>query len=176
MRTWLILGLWTGLLSSRAEVVDSLVASVDSIAIKHSDVMREIRMTAFMNHEEPKFDAKAQKDAVNRLIDQALIREEIEDGMYVPDDPKTAEALFQQLRDSYGGEEGLTKALQSRGITEDALKKQLQWQASVLRFIQLRFGGGDNGPPAQSVNDEFFAWLDQTRDKRKVQIREARLQ
>jgi hypothetical protein len=159
-----------------AEIVDSVVASVGYVAIKHSDVLREIRMAAFMNHEDPNFSAAAQKDAVSRLVDQAVIREEIESGMYVPEDPQTADSMLQQLRSSYGGPEAFAKALSKYGITEEQLKKQLQWQASVLRFIQLRFGGGESAPPSQAVNDEFFAWLDQMRDRHDVQIKEARLQ
>jgi len=161
--------------AARAEIVDSMVASVGTTAIKHSDVIREIRLTAFMNHEKPDLRAASQKEAVNRLVDQALIRQEIEGGMYVPDDPQTAASLLKQLRETYGGADGFTKALANCGVTEEALKQQLTWQATVLKFIQLRFGGGVAGAPAESVNEAFFAWLDQMRKDRKIQIQEARL-
>lgn len=175
-RSVLILVFVTGLVGIvNAEIVDGMVASVGTTAIKHSDVIRELRLTAFMNREKPDLGAASQREAVNRLIDQALIRQEIEGGMYVPDDPQTADSLLKQLRDSYGGMAAFTKALADSGVTEEALKQQLAWQATVLKFIQLRFGGGVAGAPAESVNEAFFAWLDQMRKDRKIQIQESRL-
>ncbi len=56
------------------------------------------------------------------------------------------------------------------------LLRQLEWQASVLRFIQLRFGGGGDGAPLEDVNAAFFAWLEQTRKNKTIHIQEARLQ
>jgi hypothetical protein len=171
---WIILAL-VACASSRAEVVDGMVASVETAAIKHSDVMREITMTALMNRETPNFGVASQKEAVNRLVDQALIRTEIDAGAYVADDPHAADGLLRQIRASYGGTAAFARALASNGITEEALRKHLRWQATVLRFVQLRFGGGPTGASPEMVNEAFFAWLDQMRKERRVEIREARL-
>jgi hypothetical protein len=171
---WIIL--LAGLASCHGEIVDSVVASVGLTAIKHSDVLREIRMTALLNHESPNFSPASQKDAANRLVDQTLIHQEIDAGVYVPEDPQVAEGMLKQLRTAYGGQEALNKALASQGFTEEALRKEMQWQSTVIRFVQVRFGGGAGGAPAEDVNDAFFAWLDQMRMDKRVQIREARLQ
>jgi hypothetical protein len=173
---WITLALTFGLTGVQAEIVDSMVASVGTTAIKHSDVIREIKITAFMNRETPNLSPASQKEAVNRLVDQALIRQELEAGMYVPQDPQTADSLLRQLRDAYGGIEPFQKALADRGLNEQTLKAQLSWQATALKFIQLRFGGGAAGAPAEAVNEAFFAWLDQMRKDQRIQIQEARLQ
>lgn len=164
-----------GLISSQAEVIDAVVASVGLTAIKHSDVMREIRWTALLNRQEADFGPASRKEAANRLIDQALIRQEIDAGVYIPDDPQTEEVLLKQLRTLYGADEALTNALATYGFTEEALKKELDWQSTVLRFVQVRFGGGARGAPEQDVNDAFFSWLDQMRKDKRVQIQEERL-
>jgi hypothetical protein len=164
--------------AGRADVVDSVVAIVNTTAIKHSDVIQEIRFTAFLNREPVDLSPAAQQDAVNRLVDQTVIRQEIEAGLYAPEDPERAEALFVQLRNSYSGPEAFRQALDSHGITEDKLHRHLEWQASVLEFIELRFGQGDPSAPGQTVttgNEEFFAWLDKMREQARLEIRKERL-
>jgi hypothetical protein len=181
---WSVLLLAASIAGLKADIVDSVVAVVDSQAIKHSDVIREIRLTDFLNHEKLDLSKAAQKEAVNRLIDQAVIRQEIDAGMYVPSDPDQAAALLDQVRQSYGGASGFSKALASYGITEEELKNQLAWQTAVLEFIQLRFGTNEKAAAqaaqgtsrqASSGNDDFFAWLDQMRKDRRIVIHEERL-
>ena len=166
----------------QAEIVDSVVAVVDGRPIKHSDVIREIRLAAFMNHEDASFSPSVKKEAVKRLIDQVFIRQEIiATSAPVPsaiDNLKRADTLLQQLRTSYGSDPDFRQKLMSYGITEQELRQQLEWQVAVLQFVELRFGRIQNpgAGSANTVNDEFFAWLDSMREQKRVEIREERLQ
>jgi len=164
-----------------AEIVDSVVAVVDGRPIKHSDVIREIRLTAFMNHEDASFSPSVQKEAVKRLIDQVFIRQEII-ATSVPfsstiENVKRADTLLQQLRASYGSDADFRQKLVSYGITEEELRQQLEWQVAVLQFVDLRFGRiqTPGAGSANTVNDEFFVWLDSMREQKRVEIREERL-
>ena len=179
MRTPLvILLIAAGAACSPAEVVDSVVATVNGRAIKHSDVLREIRLTAFLNHGEADVSPAVQKETVNRLIEQAIIRQEIEAGAFSPPDPLKGEDMLRTLQETYKGKEAFREAMASRGIDESTLRKHLEWQAAVLHFVQLRFGQAGTGddPQARPVNDRFFAWLDQMRKEQRIVIREGRLQ
>ena len=154
--------------ASPAEVVDSIVAVVGQHAIKKSDVMKQIRLTAFLNQEPANFGPEAQEAAADRLIDQALIRDEILARMYIMRDAD-AEPLLKQLQESYATPQQFSDALGRYGISQGELLGHLNWQARVLEFVQLRFGG------SQRVNEDFFAWLDQMRAEKRIQIRKERL-
>ena len=59
-----------------AEVIDRIAVVVGKIAIKASDIRREMRITQFLNREPVSETAEARKKAAERLIDQAIIREQ----------------------------------------------------------------------------------------------------
>ncbi|MEP7351666.1 MAG: hypothetical protein ABI824_00400 [Acidobacteriota bacterium] len=165
---------------AQAEVVDSLVAVVGSAAIKHSDVLRDVRMTAFLNKGSVKTDQKSQEEAMNRLIDQALIRQEIEAGAYELAAPSRVEEAVKPVQESYGGAVAFQSALQRYGITADDLRAYLRWQITVVDFVELRFGNGlagdattasDHAPTA----DPFIAWLDSARKNQRIITKPERL-
>lgn len=139
-RCILIAGLFV--MVGRAEIVDRIAIIVDNQAIKHSDILNEIRETAFLNNEKLDFSIDEQKKAANRLIDQALIRKDIQAGNYAMADPALAEQLLRQIKQRYPNEAAFRQALARSGITEDMLKQHLEWQTQVLKFVELRFGGG----------------------------------
>jgi hypothetical protein len=125
-----------------AEIVDRISVIVDGHVIKHSDIIREIRLTDLLNHETPVLDLGEQKKAVARLIDQALIRKELQAGLYSSPDPAEVEALLQQLKQSLGSDAAYQRALASYGVSDADVRKHLTWQFSVLRFINARFATG----------------------------------
>lgn len=181
-----------------AEIVDRISVVVDGHIIKHSDIMRDIRLTDLLNHETPAFDLSERKKAVARLIDQALIRKELQAGLYSSPDPSEVDALLQQLKQSFGSDAGYQQALAAHGISDQELRKHLHWQLSVLRFVNVRFATGAQIPDTEvrayyqqhlsdfrragkakldleslhpdieqaiageRVNQQFFAWLDES--------------
>ncbi|MEO8048772.1 MAG: hypothetical protein ABI833_00020 [Acidobacteriota bacterium] len=139
-RHWL--ALFVCVVGGRAEMVDRISVVVDSQIIKHSDIFRDIRLTDFLNHETPSFAVAEQKKAVARLIDQALIRKELDAGLYSIPDPSEVDSLLQQLKNGFGSDAAYRRALATYDLSEADLRKQLNWQLTVLRFVSLRFGGG----------------------------------
>jgi len=131
-------------LATPAELVDRIAATVGGSVITLSEAILQARITAFLNEEPLPLNAEAIHRAIERLVEQRLIRREIEAGNYALADSLTAEALLAQVRQQrFGGQPGaMAAALRAYGLTETELRDQLQWQATVVRFVDQRFRAG----------------------------------
>ncbi len=125
--------------AAQAVLIDRIAIVVGDRPIKDSDIQREIRVVSFLNKEQPDFSEAGRKAAAQRLIDQMLIRREIEIARYSAADPKEVEQLYAQVRSRYASQQAFQEALQRAGITEEELRRALTWQITVLRFIEQRF-------------------------------------
>jgi hypothetical protein len=155
-----------------AEIVDRVAVVVDGNVIKQSDILSEIRVTNFLNSAKLDLSLAAQKEAASRLIDQKVIRKAMEAGLYRPPASAETDQLLQQVRQKFANDAAYQRELAARGITEDVLKEHLLWQLAVLRFIGLRFQGAD----ADAVNQQFFAWLDESRKTARIDFKVESLQ
>jgi len=52
-----------------AVIIDRIAATVENRIVKESDIKRDIRVTSFLNSENPDFSVASQRKALNRLID-----------------------------------------------------------------------------------------------------------
>jgi hypothetical protein len=120
-------------------VVDRIAVSVATQAITLSEVKEEVAVTAFMNGEKPDYSPGVLRRAVDRLVDQALIRREIDLGRYAMPGPDVASSMLAALQKQHGGRTGLDRALASYGLTRQELQAHLAWQATLLQFIEMRF-------------------------------------
>lgn len=156
-----ILGLSTIL--SGAVVLDRIAVIAGGHAIKLSDIDRDIRLTDFLNRAPLEFNSISRRAAVERLITQQIIRDEIVSGGYRRTPESQAVQLESDLRrDRFGGsEQRLRQALHSYGLTEDELQMQLLWQITVLQFINQRFRGAVvvTNEDARDFYDEHYAEL-----------------
>jgi hypothetical protein len=166
----LCISLPTGMLT--AEIIDRVAIVVDGAVIKQSDILNEIRVTDFLNGAKPDLSLVAQERAASRLIDQKLIRKAMEAGLYLPPSSAETSQLLQQVRQRFATDTAYTRELAARSLTEDLLKEHLLWQLAVLRFVSLRFQGSD----ADAVNQQFFAWLDESRKTARIDFKVKRLQ
>jgi hypothetical protein len=132
-----------------AEIIDRIAVSVASSVITASDVDREIRVTAFQNGVTPDFRAANRRETAQRLVEQKLIRREMELSRYPLPDPSEAGPLLEQLRmGRYKSDSEFQQALAVSGITEQELRDALLWELTLLRFIEVRFR------PAVQVSDQ----------------------
>ena len=170
--------LCVAVLLGRAEIIDRIAIIVDRQAIKDSDITEEIRVTSFLNKDKVDLSLAARKKSASRLIDQAILRKEMDVGNFVTSDEEEAARLLDQLRRGYPSTAAYQQALKSYEITEEQLKDRLSWQTQVLQFIKLRFGDLD-APSGQTVsvdvNKQFFAWLDETRKEAHIVYKEENL-
>lgn len=144
---------FVALLSSimlHAVIIDriAIVVGGDKI-IKDSDINRDIRLVSFINKQKADFGADARRTAASRLVDQMLIRREIEVGMYsVPSESDVAKTLAGVEKSRCPTAAQCKKEMADYGLTQQELKEYLSWQLTVLRFIDIRFR------PAVLVTDE----------------------
>lgn len=161
--SWLLApGFWILLLP--AEIIDRIAISVGNQVITESQIDQEIRLTAFLNHQKLDLAPEARRQAAARLIEQALIRRDMELSRYPAPQPAEAEESLRGAETSYGSPAAFQQALQQYGITEEALKQRLLWQLTLLRFIDYRFR-----PGIQIPDTEVQAYFDQELDKWKQQ-------
>ena len=126
-------------LSLTGEVLDRIAVVVGQTVITESQLDEELRVTAFLNHKPVVRDRDARRAAVNRLIEQELVRREILVTHYPP--PSTAEIarLYAETEKEYGGAKAMEEALTRNQLTEAILKEHLELQLTILKFVDVRF-------------------------------------
>jgi hypothetical protein len=160
-----------------AVVIDRIAVIVDKRVIKLSDIQRDLRGTAFLNREPLRIDSDTMHKSAERLIDQALIAEEIARGGYASAPESDADAMLKQLeRDRFGGSEArLQQELARYGLSESQLREELLWQLTVLRFIDDRFRAGvpcgDEAAAQKEVDKNFDDWLAEVRKRAHIEYR-----
>lgn len=162
-----------------AVVLDRIAVTVGTDVIKDSDIVRDIRVTSFLNGEPLSITPESRRKAAERLIDQELIRNEAEVGRYTEATKEDVDKLLAQIRSSrFPSEDAFRSELKRYGLTEEQLRNQLRWQLNVLNFIEQRFR------PGVLVSDEdvekFFqenrAKLQQTAGSKPLTLDDAREQ
>jgi hypothetical protein len=136
-------------------VIDRVAVVVGLRAVKLSDIQRELRVTSFLNRQPLDESSAAMHKAAERLIDQELVRQDLQRGQYSQPTAEDAAAFLQQLKHSrFAGSDTLFQAeLTRHHLTEDQLRRQLLWQLTVLRFIDERFR-----PGILITDEDIAAW------------------
>lgn len=148
----------------RAEIIDRIAISVGNQVITQGQVDEEIRLTAFLNHEKLDLSIAERKKAAGRLIEQALVKRDLDLSRYPLPAPSEAEASLKDIKLSYAPESHYQEILQQDGIAEDALKRRLLWQLTLLRFVDFRFRPGIQIPEADVntyYDQELSKWKQQ---------------
>ncbi|MBV9759263.1 MAG: hypothetical protein JO340_01755 [Acidobacteriaceae bacterium] len=151
MRFLLALMLISASLAS-AVIIDRIAVVIGKSIIKDSDIDRDLRVTEFLNGDPLDLSEAARKKAASRLIDQVFIRREIEVGDYRDATLQQADAQIDKLeRRKFRTQAAYQQALKRYGIAEIDLRTQLQWQLTILNFIDVRF------KPAVLVTEDEIA-------------------
>ncbi|MGD0298880.1 MAG: hypothetical protein ABSE86_17375 [Bryobacteraceae bacterium] len=144
------------------EIIDRIAISVGNQVITESQIDEEIRLTAFLNEEKFDLGNAERKKAAARLIEQTLIRREMEFSRYPLPPLSDAAHSLDTLKERYKTDADYQKALDADGVTENGLMRRLWWQATFLRFIDYRFRPGIQIPDA-----DVQAYYQQQLDKWK---------
>jgi len=147
--SWMLL-----VISVRGEIIDRIAVTVDTSVITMSEIVLQLRITAMLEDKPLKLDEEAIREAADRLIEQTLVRREIAIADYPAPSPDVADKALQDLKQQrYGSDAIYRAALQKYGVTEAALKSQLLWQLTLLRFVEVRFR-----PSVQIPTEEVRAY------------------
>jgi hypothetical protein len=126
--------------AGRAEIIDRIAVSVGNRVITESDLLRQIRVVAFQNGVKPDFSPANKRAAAEKMIEQKLIERELESSRYpLPTAAELAPVLDEFKKAHYPDDAAYRKALAGYGITERDLLAVLEWERTLLRFIELRF-------------------------------------
>ncbi|HEY6392413.1 MAG TPA: hypothetical protein VIX89_14105 [Bryobacteraceae bacterium] len=125
-----------------SEIIDRISISVGNQVITKAQVDEEVRLTAFLNGGELDLSADERKKAADRLIEQTLVKRDMEFSHYPIPDAAEADPALKTLKEHYHSDALYQQALDRYGITEEVLKRRLWWQTTLLRFIDYRFRPG----------------------------------
>ncbi len=122
-----------------AAIVDRIVITVDQKVITAAQLEEELRVTAFIERQPVDLSLEKRRQAADRLVEQVLVRREMELNRYpVPTDSESATYLAQLVKE-YGGEEAFKEALARSLVDERVLRHHLAFQITMLRFLDYRF-------------------------------------
>ena len=168
-------------------VIDRVAVVVGNTAITETEVLREVRLTDFMNGQPLDLSPQQRRAAAERLVDQQLIRNEMATGTYPMPTDADADDLLRDFRDQrFNGDAPYWAALTQYGITEKELKEHLLWELAAIRFTDARFQSKAQdaqsanrvkpGTPTPSDNDvdrQLDAWLKEQRKNTRVLFKKA---
>jgi peptidyl-prolyl cis-trans isomerase SurA len=141
-----------------ADIIDRIAVSVGNRVITTSDLDREIRVTALLNGVKPDFTPAGKRATTERLVEQKLIRNELESARYpTPAASEIEPELAEFKKKFFADDAAFAQALAAAGLTEQDVKDELLWQRTLLLFIEVRFR-----PGVQVTDQEISDYFDKT--------------
>jgi hypothetical protein len=154
------------------EIIDRIAVSVGNRVITAGDIEREIRVTALQNGTPPDLSREGKRAAAERMIEQKLVRRELETSRYPTPDPSEAIPILDDFkRRNFKSEEEYRRALQRYGVTEQDLKDEILWQRTMMVFLEVRFRADPDSDQERS-DRELNAWLREARKRTEIVFHE----
>lgn len=126
-------------LATPAETLDRIAVTVNKYVISEQDLLRDIRISAFLDGTVPDFSSAQKRKAADRLIDQYLvIQDAVETHASLPV-PEDAAPLLVPVKARYANEAEYHAALARAQITESALQAHMLAGLRMLRYTSVRF-------------------------------------
>jgi hypothetical protein len=136
--------------AARGEILDRIAVTVGKHVITESDVIRDLRVSAFLDQRPVDLSGAAKRKAADRLVDQYLMLQDAAEGRVPLPSPEEAAPLLAQVKSRYPNDAEYCEELARYRITEEELKDQLLAGLRTLRFTELRFR-----PEVQLSEDEL---------------------
>lgn len=128
------------LLSLAGETIDRLAVTVGHQVITELQIDEELRVTAMLNHQAQVVRTlEMRRDAADRLVEQLLIKLEMELSRYELPDKIDVDKYYQQIEEANGGAAEFEKTLRAFNLTPGVLRNHLELQLTELKFIDVRF-------------------------------------
>ena len=124
------------------DILDRVVATVNGHVVLQSDWEDAVRSEAFIEGRTlDQITAKDQKAALDRLIDQELLREQVRVSEFPPPSEEEVSKRVQEVRKQYSdaeSEAGWQAELARFGLTEAALRDRITQQLNLTRLVDAR--------------------------------------
>jgi peptidyl-prolyl cis-trans isomerase SurA len=129
-------------LAQAGEILDRIVATVNGHIILQSDWADALRYEAFVdNRPLDQFPLAERKAALDRLIDQELLQEQMRASDFRHATDEEIRQRIQEIRSHYPGsdtDQGWRKVLDRFGFTEDELKRHIAIELDLMRLVDSR--------------------------------------
>ena len=126
--------------SSPAEIVDRVVANVNGHAVLLSDWDEEVAFESFSDARDPNSFTRAERSsALDRLIDQELLREQLRPAQATPPEQiATRIAAIRKLHAGAEKDEVWKAELERFGMTQSSLEKRVGEQLVLMKLVNDR--------------------------------------
>ena len=123
-----------------SEEMDRVLAAVNGKVITESDlrIARDLNSLLVFGNDAQVGEASRQEQ-ISRLIDLELIRQELTSFPLDPEQQSGIDARVEELKAGYAEIGGLEPLLRRIGLQAAELQEYLRLQASILRFVNMRF-------------------------------------
>ncbi|HEU0139039.1 MAG TPA: hypothetical protein VFQ79_04990 [Bryobacteraceae bacterium] len=121
------------------ELIDRIAVRVGATVITQSEIVRDLRITAFLDGRPAELNPDTMRKAAERLVERALIRREMDANRYPPAQFVEANHLLDQIKGRFANEDAFRSSLAEYEIREDDVRDHLLLQLTTLRFIEYRF-------------------------------------
>ncbi len=149
------------MLPARGEIIDRIAITVSNRVITELEIDEELRVTALLNHQAVDRSLELRRDAADRLVEQLLIKIEMELSRYeLPSDNEITK-YYEQIEEENGGPGQMEKTLHSYYLTPAELRSHLALQLTELKFIEVRFRpdvGVSDSEVEAAYRDRVAAW------------------
>jgi len=128
------------IVASAGPIVDRVVANVNGHVVLQSDWEEEVSFEAFEDGKDPSsFTEEERKAALDRLIDQELLREQVRPSQPAPADQVAARvAEVRKVQPNCSTDAGWRAALQRYGMTQSELEARLGNQIQLMKLVEDR--------------------------------------
>src|ERR1700730_16287385 len=124
--------------SVAGQIVDRVVTSVNGHVVLQSDWEQEVAIEAFSNARDPdSFTSADRNAALDRLIDQQLLREQVRPSQPAPAELVAARvAEIRKLHPECATDDGWHATLQRYGLTQKSLEKHVGDQIQLMKLVE----------------------------------------
>jgi hypothetical protein len=122
-----------------AEILDRIAVSVGSQVITQSEIVTDLRVSAFLDRKPVDLSPESRRADAGRLVDQILILQEAAESHFVLPSESDAASQLAKERAEFPRTEEYAAALRSYHIREADLTAHLLAGLRALAFTELRF-------------------------------------
>jgi hypothetical protein len=119
---------------SHTIAVDGIAARIEGDIITESEIDE---LTAFQNLVDGKSGSRA--DAIRELTDQWIVNNEAQTSRFARPSKEDVDEALQNLSSQIGSEDALHQRMAKVGLTEAAVRRQLELQIYLNRFVDYKF-------------------------------------
>jgi hypothetical protein len=122
------------------QIVDRVVTDVNGHVVLQSDWEQEVAFEALSNGRDPdSFTTSERKAALDRLIDQELLREQVRPSQPAPPEQVAARVIeVRKLHPDCATDAGWHARLQRYGLTQSAVEKRLGDEIQLMKLVEDR--------------------------------------